>query len=211
MHTLLHIVATPREDQSRTLQVSREFVSELQAKYTKLRIDTLNVFTESLPDLTVQRIAGKSMLMAGKELSKPLEEPWKPIECHIQRFISADMYLLSSPMWNFSIPYRLKQYLDVIIQPRYLFRYGLNGPEGLVRGKKMLVIASRGGDYSPESPIHSYDFQEPYLRTVFGFIGITDVQFICIQPVDARGPEVASQRIADAKKKAVSIAENWQP
>lgn len=210
MHTLLHIVATPRENQSRTLQVSGEFVNALQVKHTELRIDTLNVFTESLPDLTVQRIAGKSMLMAGKDLSEPLEEQWKPIKYHIQRFLAADMYLLSSPMWNFSIPYRLKQYLDVIVQPRHLFRYGTSGPEGLVKGKKMLVVASRGGDYSPESPIHSYDFQEPYLRTLFGFVGLTDVQFICIQPVDAQGSEIASQRIAEAKKKAVSIAEGWQ-
>src|SRR5664279_4609709 len=100
------------------------------------------------------------MLLSGKELSGKSKEAWKKIEAEITRFMAADVYLVSTPMWNFSIPYMLKHYIDVIVQPKYLFRYTASGVEGLAKNKKMLVIASRGGDYSPGSPSHLADFQE---------------------------------------------------
>jgi FMN-dependent NADH-azoreductase len=88
-------------------------------------------------------------------------------------------------MWNFGVPYALKYYIDAIVQPNYLFRYNEQGqPEGLVKGKKMVCVTSRGGDYSENSPFRPYDFLEPYLRAIFGWIGITDVEFINAQPMD---------------------------
>lgn len=72
-----------------------------------------------------------------------------------------------------------------MVQPRYLYRYNEQGqPIGMTLGKKMVVITSRGGDYSANSPFHAFDFQEPYLRAIFGFVGITDIQFVNAQPMD---------------------------
>jgi FMN-dependent NADH-azoreductase len=99
----------------------------------------------------------------------------------------------------------LKQYLDIIVQPKYLFRYTETGPEGLVKGKKMVVITSRGGDYGAE-PGKAFDQQEPYLRTVLGFVGLTDPIFIHAQPMDAAGPQVRDQKIAEAQTKARQVA-----
>lgn len=208
MKKLLHIIATPRGDDSRTLKVSQAFFEVFSKKNPDCKIDELNVVTDSLPGLTLKMIYGKYVLLGGKELTEKLKEAWNPIERHIERFLLADGYLISTPMWNFSIPYPLKQYIDLIIQPKYLFRYTEKGIEGLVKNRKMAVITSRGGDYSPESPFQAYDFQEPYLRAIFGLVGITDITFINAQPMDAMGEIVQKEKIEAAKALARKLAEN---
>jgi len=171
MDKLLHIISTPREENSRTLQISEVFLEGFKNKYPDCRIDELNLFKEQLPGLSLKMISGKYVLLGGKELDDKLEEAWKPIERHIERFLFAEGFLISVPMWNFNVPYPLKHYIDLIIQPKYLFRYTDKGVEGLAKNKKMIVITSRGGDYSPGSPYNSYDFQEPYLRPADGCPG----------------------------------------
>lgn len=209
MAKLLHIIATPRGGDSRTLKISASFLEILGKKYPQLTVDTIDLFKEKLPPLTLKMVNGKYALLSGKDLTGELKAAWQDIERHITRFLSADAYLLSVPMWNFSIPYVLKQYIDIILQPKYLFRYTEKGPEGLVRNKKMVVITSRGGDYSSESPFHSYDFQEPYLRAIFGLAGITDIVFVNAQPMDAMGPAVAEEKIKQAQSVASGIADNF--
>lgn len=207
MKKLLHIIATPRADDSRTLKVSRAFLEEFKNKYPECKIEELNVFTESLPELSVKTIEGKYVLLSGKGLSQQLKEAWKDIEEYIEGFLSADGYLITTPMWNFSLPYRLKHYIDIIVQPNYFFRYTPKGPQGLVKNKKMVVITSRGGDYSGQAK--EFDFQEPYLRALFGFVGIEDITFINVQPMDALGLEVQREKLKEAKVLAGKIARDF--
>lgn len=209
MKKLLHIIATPRIEESRTLQVSDEFLRGFRKKYPGCEVDTINVSTQDLPLLTVKMISGKYVLLGGGELLPDLKKAWKDIVSHIERFLSADAYLISTPMWNFGIPYPLKQYIDIIVQPKYLFKYTDKGPEGLVKNRKVVIITSRGGDYSPESPFHAFDYQEPYLRSILGFVGITDITFINAQPMDALGPDVQRQRIEEAMILAKKIAQDF--
>lgn len=205
MKKLLHINAAPRGEESRTLKVTKAFLEAFRETHLGWTVEELNVFKESLPNLTVQRVDGKYVLLSGKELEGGLAESWKDIITHIERFKSADAYLISTPMWNFGIPYLLKQYIDVIIQPKYLFRYTSSGVEGLVKGKKMFVISSRGGDYStPEGKM--YDQQEPYLRAIFGFVGLTDMTFIVAQPMDAEGPDIGKRRLDETISVARELA-----
>lgn len=209
MKKLLHIIATPRLEESRTLSVSRAFLENLQKKFPDCLVDEVNVAIEPMPSLTVKIVGGKYILLGGKDLSGELKTAWREIERHIERFLSADAYLISTPMWNFSIPYTLKHYIDVIVQPRYLFRYTDKGVEGLAKNKKMVIITSRGGDYGPDSPSHNYDFQEPYLRAIFGLVGITDINFIIAQPMDALGAEVRKEKIEEAKAIAMKMADSF--
>jgi FMN-dependent NADH-azoreductase len=205
MKKLLHIIASPRGEKSRTLQISNEFINSFKQAYPDAEIETVDLFREELPQLSVAKVGGKYILMSGKELTGNEKEAWKEIEEQIERFKSADAYLISTPMWNFGIPYVLKQYIDIIFQPRYLFAYTENGPEGLIKGKSLYIVTTRGGDYSPESPAHSYDQLEPYLKTAFGFIGFEDITFLNAQPMDAGGPELSQQKLAEAKEKARNI------
>lgn len=209
MKKLLHIIATPRAQDSRTLQISQVFLENFRKKFPACIIDELNIATESLPPLTVKVVSGKYALLSGKDLSGELKTAWREVERHIERFLSADIYLISTPMWNFSIPYPLKHYIDVIVQPRYLFRYTDKGVEGLAKNKKMFIIVSRGGDYSQGSPAHSFDFQEPYLRAIFGLVGITDITFITAEPMDALGQEVQRDKIEKAKALAEKAASSF--
>ena len=204
---LLHIIASPRGEESRTLKVTEAFFEGLKKNNSDCRIDVLDVTKEKLPQMTVKAVNGKYVLLGGKDLPEDLKPAWNDIIKHIERFLSADGYIISAPMWNFSIPYYLKHYIDIILQPRYLFRYTEKGPEGLVKNKKMIVITSRGGDYSPGSPSQAYDYQEPYLKAVFGLAGITDITFINSQPMDAMGPEVQKQKIDSAREVARKAGE----
>lgn len=206
MKKLLHIIATPRREGSRTLKVSKVFLETFKAAHPDWMVEDLDLSEERLPELTVKRIDGKYALLSGKELSGETQEAWQEIVKYIDNFLSADGYLISAPMWNFSIPYTLKHYIDVILQPRYLFKYTPNGAEGLVKNKKMVAITSRGGDYSAPQ-MRKFDLLEPYLRATFGLAGITDITFINAQPMDALGSEMRSRRIEEAQAVARKAAE----
>lgn len=206
MKRLLHIIATPRGEESRTLQVSRVFLEAFQERHPDWLIDELDLGKEELPPLSAKSISGKYVLLDGKDLYGTLKEAWNEIVQHIDRFKTADFFLISTPMWNFSIPYMLKHYIDLIVQPRYLFRYRKDGTaEGLVVGKKMVVISSRGGQYV--GPKQELDIQEPYLRTIFGFVGISDIDFIKAEPMD-KGEEARREKIAEAQKIAREMGSN---
>lgn len=200
MKKLLHIVASPRGEDSRTLQVSEAFLETFLPNHKEFVVDELNVWKEALPPMTMKRVDGKYVLLGGKDLFGELKEAWEEIIQHIERFRSADLYLLSTPMWNFNIPYALKQYIDIIVQPKYLFRYTPQGVEGLVKNKKMIVCTSRGGEYLSDQ-MRSFDFQESYLRTIFGFVGITDMTFINAQPMD-----IEKERVQERLQNAIALA-----
>lgn len=104
---------------------------------------------------------------------------------------AADTIVLAVPMYNFSIPSTLKAWIDHVARRGRTFRYTENGPEGLLKGKKVFVLVARGGFYSKGAPAAALDFQEPYLRAVLGFIGLTDVTFVHLEGL-AMGPEAAN-------------------
>jgi FMN-dependent NADH-azoreductase len=207
MKKLLHIISSPRGEESRTLQVSEVFLEGFKDNHPDWIIEELDLTKEDLPPLTLKRVDGKYVLLGGKDLFGELKEAWQEIIAHINRFMSADAYLISTPMWNFSIPYQLKHYIDIIVQPKFLFRYIANDAEGLVKNKKMVVITSRGRDYSTEET-RSADLQEPYLRLIFGFVGITDITFIIAQPMDM-GTVLQERGLNTAKEKARAMAKDF--
>lgn len=201
---LLHIIATPRGEESRTLKIAETFLNSFKKIHQDWAIERLNLAEEELPPLTLKQVDGKYLLLGGKDLSGELKKAWEEIILHIERFSLADAYLISTPMWNFSIPYMLKQYIDIIVQPKYLFRYTPKGVEGLIKNKKMLIVTSRGGEYGSDQT-RKLDFQEPYLRAIFGLVGITDITFINAQPMDM-GLEIQEQKIKKAQDLAAKIA-----
>ena len=207
---LLHVIATPRDEKSNTLRVSEAFLEGLRAHQT-VAVDVVDLYNHDLPAIAGDNIEAKYTLMVGRPIDKSHAESWSQIELLIEHFLSADAYLVSTPMWNLSIPYALKYYIDCIVQPGYVFRYNEVGQAvPLVLGKRMVCVTSRGGDYSPSSPMSSYDFQEPYLRAIFGFIGITDVEFINVQPMDIT-PDMRECAVVAAMEHARTLAQrtNW--
>ena len=95
----------------------------------------------------------------------------------LEDFLEADIVVIGAPMYNFAIPSQLKAWIDSIAVAGKTFRYTENGPQGLVSSKRVIIASSRGGAYS-DGPATAMDHQENYLRHVFGFIGISDVEFV---------------------------------
>ena len=205
MKTLLHIVASPRGEASFSYRVGNAVVERFRCQHPDGKVDTLDLFAEELPRLTLNTVNNKYRLLSGKELDEATRPAWKPIEAHIERFKAADVVVIDSPMWNFGIPYVLKHYFDVILQPRYLFRYTANGVEGLAGDKRVVVVTARGGDYGPGSGGEAMDLVVPTLKTMLGFIGLKDPTFINIQPTLAGGPDAAQKRLDEALATARSL------
>ena len=204
---LLHIVSTPRQ-QSNTLQISNAFLDSLQAKYDDLEVEEIDLFNHDIPAVVGDNIKAKYTLMVGQPVASEQANAWGEIEALIENFKSADLYLISAPMWNFTIPYALKYFIDAVVQPGYLFAYNEQGqPYGMLENKKMVCITTRGGDYSEGSPFHVYDYQEPYLRAIFGFVGITDMHFVNAQPMDIT-PELREAAIAKGIEEAKVLADS---
>jgi FMN-dependent NADH-azoreductase len=204
MKKLLHIIASPRGEESRTLQISNAFLESFKSSHPEWLIDELDLASEDLPSLSIKLVSGKYVLLEGKDLHGYLKDAWAEILQHINRFKSADLYLVSSPMWNFHIPYMLKHYIDLLVQPKYLFHYKKDGSvEGLIQGKKMVVISTRGGQYG--GAMQKFDHQESYLRAIFGFVGIEAIDFIKAEPMDM-GIELQKKNILEAEAKARELA-----
>jgi len=206
MNSILHINASPRGDASRSLTLARSFLQHLQQRYPAAVLNTLDIFTADLPDMTPARVGGKYRLLTGADLDAEQRASWDAIVAYIDQFRAADIVVLNTPMWNFSIPYRLKHYIDIIVQPRYLFKYTAQGAVGLAGKTRMVIISARGSDYPPGSQAAALDQQEPYLRTIFGFVGIADITVVKAQPLDALGPDATVRVMEQTHAELVKLA-----
>ena len=119
----------------------------------------------------------------------------------IAQLQSADAIVIGVPMYNFGVPVQLKTWIDAIARAGVTFRYTENGPEGLLKGKKVYVALARGGLYR-DTPA---DSQVPYLKGVLGFLGMTDVEFIYAEGL-AMGPETADKAFAEAEAAIAALA-----
>lgn len=205
---LLHIIASPRGESTRTLSISKEFLSALTEKHKDLTIDEIDLFKVKLPDVSLSASSTKYTLMSGGNVSESSKDNWDEIIGFSSSFLTYDYYLITSPMWNFTIPYVLKHYIDVIIQAGVLFNFTETGVAGLANNKKMVCVTSRGSDYSSGTYMFQFDFQEPYLRAIFGMIGIYDISFINAQPLDI-APELTQASLGKAKVDAKALTVNF--
>ncbi len=129
----------------------------------------------------------------------------------IEELVAADTIVIGAPMYNFTISWPLKAWIDQVVRIGKTFAYGPNGPQGLLTGKKVFVITSRGGSYPAGTPRAQGDFQEPYLRHILGFIGLTDVTFIHAEnqsrpDLAEASRAVALRQIGEAAKQPI---EKW--
>jgi FMN-dependent NADH-azoreductase len=178
--------------------VAKAFLDSYRQARPEDRIEVLDLYKAEIPPFTAPQAKAKYAVMAGQAPKSEAESAWQAVIKTIDHFKGFDKYVLSSPMWNFNIPYRLKQYIDVIVQPSLTVSYAPEkGYTGLVSGRPLMLILSRGGTYLEGNPCETYDFQESYLRCIFGFIGFTDIRTIRIQGTLQNKPE---QVEADTRK-----------
>jgi FMN-dependent NADH-azoreductase len=117
----------------------------------------------------------------------------------------ADTIVIGAPMYNFGVTTGLRSWFDYVLRAGETFSYSAAGPKGLLEGKRVIVVESRGGLYS-EGPASAVDFQEPYLRHLLGFIGLTDVTFVRAEKI-GYGPEARTASLAKAKLDIATLVE----
>jgi FMN-dependent NADH-azoreductase len=206
MSHLLYIKASPRSDRSYAIGVADAFLDAYERSHPDDQITSLDVFYDDLPEFDFEVVSAKYKILNGRPLEKRDEKVWGRVVETINDFKAADKYIVATPMWNFSIPYRLKHYIDLLVQPGLTFAARPDGTyDGLVKGKPLLLVCAQGGSYPSETPDEAYDFQRRYLERVFGFIGFENIQSIVVHST-LMGPEAAAKSKAAAIDRAREIA-----
>lgn len=199
MSKVLYIKANPKSDEeSRTFQISEKFVEAYKQSHPQDEIITLDLYREKIQFLSHEDVS----------LHKPNQEDYHDhtVLKYAYQFLEADKYIIAAPLWNLSIPAILKAYLDYVTWTGITFTYTAEGPKGLCSGKAV-HISARGGQYS-EGPAAAFEMGDRYLRTILGFLGITDVTTITAEALDVIGTDVAAV-VGEATEKAKKTAASF--
>jgi FMN-dependent NADH-azoreductase len=192
MSDILYVTSSPRGGDSYSNRVAARVLDELEQAHPGARVVVRDVARDPLPHIDEDFVAA----IRGPE--GPQTPQQRAIvgrsDQLVDELLAADIIVIAAPMYNFGIPSTLKAWIDYIARAGRTFRYGEKGPEGLVKGKKVILIQSRGGIYS-SGPAQAMDHQGTYLRSVLGFLGVTDIESIDVEGV-AYGPEAAEKAVA---------------
>jgi FMN-dependent NADH-azoreductase len=201
---LLHIDSSILGTQSASRELSAAWAANWKTRHPESAVAYRDLAAQPLPHLTADVVMARSAPHAvdDAELRSRLDAD----EAMMQEFLDADVIVIGAPMYNFSVPSQLKAWIDRIAVAGRTFSYGPKGPQGLAGGKKVVVISSRGGVYST-GPAAAFDHQESYLRAVFGFLGIDDVEFIRAEGLNMGADQrTASMSDAHARIAPMKIA-----
>ena len=194
---LLHIDSSVLGTQSVSRQLTAQIVTQWQASHPGTTVDYLDLATSAPSHLSADSL-GFRMAPGAAELTDVQTRENAVSEALVSQFLAADVIVVGAPLYNFSIPSQLKAWIDRVAQVGRTFKYTEKGPQGLAAGKKVIVASTRGGVYSTTEGGRAMEHQESYLQTVFGFFGITDVQFVRAEGL-AMGEAPKAQAIATAQ------------
>jgi FMN-dependent NADH-azoreductase len=193
---LFHLRASPHRDSASGAGADL-FVDRFNQTHPGWNVDTLDLWRESLPDFQGAALEAKYARQSGRPFDDPQRDAFAVIERMVVRLAIADRVLISTPMWNFGIPYKLKHYIDLIVQPGLTFSFDPNsGYSPLLKNRPTLVILASGGDFVTGMNRGRTDMATPYLRDVLRFIGLRDQRFIAI------GPTVGPAALSHATREA---------
>jgi len=197
-YTILHVDSSPLADRSISRKLSERVLAELKALHPDHRVIERDLAANPFPHLDGLTVA--AFYTPPERRNEALSTAVKLSDEAVDEVFAADAIVIGAPMHNFGIPSSLKAWIDHIVRTGRTVRYGASGPEGLVPSNKKVIIASaRGGVYS-DGPMQALDYQETYLRTILGFIGLTDVSFVRAEGVSrSQGGESAAMQSAEAQ------------
>jgi FMN-dependent NADH-azoreductase len=192
MTTALIVTSSANGESSVSSRLAATLTERLREADPAARIVLRDVGSEPLPHLTADTVAA----IKGEPATEAERAARLLSDSLVEELAEADILVIASPMYNFGMSSTLKAWFDHVLRAGLTFRYTAEGPEGLMTGRKAVVIESRAGFYS-DGPGAAMDGQEPHLRTLLGFIGITDVTFVRAEKL-AFGPEAAEAAITQA-------------
>lgn len=187
---ILLIQSSPRAAQSYSRKVAQALADELKTRHPSASLVVRDLAQNPLPNVGEAFVGGLSV--QPEQRTPEQAAALKASDALIDELVAADVVVLAVPMHNFGPPSTLKVWIDHVVRQGRTFAYSDKGLEGLLKGKRVILVLARGGVYS-DGPSKPLDFQEPYLRTVLGFIGLTDIEVVHVEgvAVSAIGPEKA--------------------
>lgn len=204
MAKLLHIEASPRKERSHSIDVARALIESYREANPADSVATWDLWSAPLPEFDEAAINASYAAGQGQPLSYEQQTIVGRFRQVFDRFAAADKYLISMPMWNFGIPYKLKHWIDVLTQPGLAFEVTPEGAyRGLLSDRKAVVVHASGAQYDA-APMNAMDHAEPYVRTWLGFVGITDAQVINVAPT-AADPDTVKAAQEKAKEQAREV------
>jgi len=202
MASILHINSSVRQNGSLSRQLGGEYVAKWQAANPAGTVVTRDLASNPVPHLTEQMMG--AYFTPAEQRNADQAHTIKTSDALVDELLAADTIVIGAPMYNFSVGSGLKAWIDHVARVGRTFKYGANGPEGLVQGKKVIVFVASGGVYS-EGPAAAYDHVTTYLRSVLGFLGMTDVTFVVAEGV-SKGEEAVAAAVAKGRSKIAAIA-----
>jgi FMN-dependent NADH-azoreductase len=206
MSKLLYIEASPRGHDAKSIHMAEAYFDTLKAANPGLEVDTLRLWEDKIPNFDGDKVAAKMNVIGGQEQNSVQKTAWDEIVEVANRFIAAERYVFSVPMWNGGIPYILKQYIDVIHQPGLL--WGLEaetGYFGLLKDKHATLILTSGA-FAPHfpSPAFGVDHHSTYMRDWLNQAGVVEIDEVRFQPTALTADPIGD--LERAKLAAVALA-----
>ena len=206
MSTILVLTASPRAERSVSRALTNQFAELWAQQHPEDTVLLRDIGHHPVPHVTEPWVVGAfAPADAQNTESKAAIAVSDQL---VEEFLAADRYIFGVPMYNLNIPSTFKAYIDQIVRAGKTFAVGPNGYEGLVKDRKALFITSSGGSFPLGTPMGAYNFQEPYLRAIFGFIGVTDVQFVTADSMN-QGESAAKQSREKAENMLKELATSW--
>ena len=201
MKKILHIDSSVLGPHSVSRKLSAAIVERLRQSTPGLEISYRDLTATPLPHLSGAHLA----VAQGASIPDPsLQQEVATGQAVLAEFLAADIVVLGAPMYNFTIPSQLKAWIDRIAVRGQTFSYGAQGPQGLCGNKRVIVAISRGGFYGAGTPMAALEHLETYLRSVFGFIGVTKLEFITADGIQV-GPEHREKALATALEAVTAL------
>ncbi|RTL57956.1 MAG: FMN-dependent NADH-azoreductase [Rhodocyclaceae bacterium] len=183
MSKLLYVVGSPRGGESRSAVIADRYLAALRDRLPDLEVDVLDLWHEALPEFDGDKAAAKMTVIGGGNLAGRVRTAWEDITAVTSRFTAADHYLFTVPMWNGGIPYRLKLYIDLLMQPGILFGFNpQDGYTGLLKGKSAAAVYTSGVYQPGMPPAFGADFHASYMDYWLRAIGIEQIETLRYQP-----------------------------
>jgi FMN-dependent NADH-azoreductase len=203
---LLHIDSSALGGNSVSRDLTRRIVAQWLSAHPGTTVEHLDLAKDAPSHLSMDSL-GFRVGPTAEGLNDIQRRENEVSERLVSQFLAADVVVLGAPMYNFSVPSQLKAWIDRVAQAGRTFTYTDKGPKGLAGGKTVIVASTRGGVYSTNPALAGLDHQESYLKTVFGFFGITDVQFVRAEGV-AMGDAAKAQALSAADVVIRSLTES---
>jgi FMN-dependent NADH-azoreductase len=197
---LLHLDASILGGYSASRQLSAAVVEQLKKADPGVTVTYRDLVAEPLAHLSGAHVAA----MQGA-VPEGAEAEIAASAAVLEEFLAADTVVIGAPMYNFGVPSQLKAWIDRIAVKGKTFSYDANGPKGLAGGKRVILLVSRGGFYGAGAPAAAFEHMETYLRSVFGFLGVTDLEIIVAEGLNV-GPDQREKAIQDALAIASKLA-----